>query len=350
MRTLLLTAALALGVAALPARSADLPKTTLKVVGATSTLSVWSDLEKDWYEKKIPAASKGAVSIEALPSDLAGMKGPEVLSLMQNGTIQFASQAISYMAGDDPRFEAVDLAGLTLDVESSRKAIDAYRPVLEKTMAKRFNIKLLGVAPLSAQVFWCREPIGGIGDLSGKKIRVFNPTLADLVRGAGGSTVTIPFAEAVPALQMGVADCGVTGVVSGYRAKWFEVTKVLYPFNSGWSTYFWGANLDAWNALPPATQAFLTDQFHQMEVALGDLAIKNDADAMKCATNSPECKSKDAGRMAFQPLSAKDKELRTKLLEESVLPAWAKRCGKDCADEWNATVGKALGLVARMPK
>jgi len=350
MRTLALSAALTLGIAAMSVQAAELPATSLKVVGATSTLSVWSDLEKDWYENRIPAASHGAIRIQALPSDLAGMKGPEILSLLQNGTLQFASQAISYMAGDDPRFEAVDLAGLALDVPTERKAIDAYRPVLERVMAKRFNIKLLGVAPLSAQVFWCRNNMTGIDDLRGKKIRVFNPTLADLVRGVGGSTVTIPFVEAVPALQTGVADCGVTGAVSGYRAKWYEVTKVMYPFNSGWSTYFWGANMDAWNALPPQTQKFLSAQFHQMEVQLGELAIKNDRQAMACATNSPDCKEKYAGKMRMQPLSEADKKTRMKILETSVLPAWAKRCGKDCADEWNATVGKALGLVARMPE
>jgi len=33
-----------------------------------------------------------------------------------------------------------------------------------------------------------------------------------------------------------------------------------------------------------------------------------------------------------------------KLVENAVLPGWAKRCGAECAREWNATVGKALGL------
>ncbi|NMG36687.1 transporter [Azoarcus sp. TTM-91] len=345
MRNLLLATSVALSCLASTVGAADLPKTELKVIGSTSNLSVWTDLEKDWYEKTIPAASKGAVKIEALPNDLAGLKGPEVLSLLQNGTIQFASQAISYMAGDDPRFEAVDLAALTLDVPTARKAIDAYRPVLEKALAERFNIKLLGMAPLTAQVFWCREPVHGVADLKGKKIRVFNATLADMVKGVGGSSVTIPFVEAVPALQRGVADCGVTGVVSGYRAKWYEVTKTLYPLNAGWSTIFWAANMDAWKALPPQTQAFLADQYKQMETRLGDLAIQNDGEAMNCATGT-HCKTADAGRMVFQPISEQDQAERLRLLQNDVLPAWAKRCGKACADEWNNTVGKALGLKA----
>ncbi|MGQ0535176.1 MAG: ATP phosphoribosyltransferase, partial [Methanobacteriota archaeon] len=40
----------------------------------------------------------------------------------------------------------------------------------------------------------------------------FNKTLTDFVEGIGGTTVTIPFADVVPAMQRGVADCGVTGL------------------------------------------------------------------------------------------------------------------------------------------
>jgi hypothetical protein len=32
-----------------------------------------------------------------------------------------------------------------------------------------------------------------------------------------------------------------------------------------------------------------------------------------------------------------------------VLAGWAKRCGAECAKEWNDTVGKTLGLKAPTP-
>jgi hypothetical protein len=38
--------------------------------------------------------------------------------------------------------------------------------------------------------------------------------------------------------------------------------------------------------------------------------------------------------------------MHKKLVEGAVLAGWAKRCGKECAAEWNNTVGKALGLKA----
>ena len=35
-------------------------------------------------------------------------------------------------------------------------------------------------------------------------------------------------------------------------------------------------------------------------------------------------------------------ETHKKLVEGAVLAGWAKRCGAECAKEWNDTVGKAL--------
>jgi hypothetical protein len=42
-------------------------------------------------------------------------------------------------------------------------------------------------------------------------------------------------------------------------------------------------------------------------------------------------------------------ETHRKLVEGAVLAGWAKRCGAECAKEWNDTVGKALGLKAPTP-
>jgi hypothetical protein len=39
-------------------------------------------------------------------------------------------------------------------------------------------------------------------------------------------------------------------------------------------------------------------------------------------------------------------ETHKKLVEGAVLAGWAKRCGAECAREWNETVGKVLGLKA----
>ena len=34
------------------------------------------------------------------------------------------------------------------------------------------------------------------------------------------------------------------------------------------------------------------------------------------------------------------------IMETVIVPNWAKRCGTDCAKEWNETVGKVVGMTA----
>ena len=69
----------------------DLPQTTIRFIGNTSNTYVWSEAERNFIEKTVPEASKGRVKIEGVPHDQAGLRGPEILGLLQNGTLQFAS-------------------------------------------------------------------------------------------------------------------------------------------------------------------------------------------------------------------------------------------------------------------
>ena len=114
-----------------------------------------------------------------------GIDDKTMLRLLKLGVMDFAAMDISKMAGDDPRFEACDLAGLTLDPDKARAACNAYRDVIDRQMQKNWNAKLLAFGGNPPQVFWCRDVIGGLDGLKGKKIRVFNNTMRDFLAGVG---------------------------------------------------------------------------------------------------------------------------------------------------------------------
>ncbi len=42
-----------------------------------------------------------------------------------------------------------------------------------------------------------------------------------------------------------------------------------------------------------------------------------------------------------------DLKARDQVLNDVVLPAWASRCGAECAAKWTDTIGKTYGLVAK---
>ena len=60
-------------------------------------------------------------------------------------------------------------------------------------------------------------------------------TIGDFIEGLGASAVTIAFAEVVPALQKGVADCGITGTTPAYNAKWWQVANTNIRVRFGYA-------------------------------------------------------------------------------------------------------------------
>ncbi len=342
--SLCLSAALATAAAA-----QDLPKTNVKVIGLNSPTPVSIYDELPFWRKTIPEASKGAITADITPLDQMGIDDKTMLRLLKLGVMDFGAMDISKMAGDDPRFEACDLAGLTLDPDKARAACDAYRGVIDRQMQKNWNVKFLAFGGNTPQVFWCRDVISGLDGFKGKKVRVFNNTMRDFLGGVGATAVSMAFAEVVPALSAGVVDCGVTGSLSGNTAGWNEVTKSIYPMSLGWSINVLAVNLETWKRLDPKVQAFMLEQVKAYEDKMWATIKTTTGEAENCNTGKQPCTMGKLAKSTIVAVKPEEAETHRKLVEGAVLAGWAKRCGAECAKEWNDTVGKALGLKAPTP-
>jgi TRAP-type C4-dicarboxylate transport system substrate-binding protein len=328
------------------AMAQDLPKSQFKVIGLNGPTVASIVDEVPFWRETIPKASNGAITADITPLDQMGVDDKTMLRLLRLGVMDFAGMDISKMAGDDPRFEGCDLAGITLDPDKARAACNAYREVIDRQMQKNWNAKLLAFGGNPPQVFWCRAVVGGLADLTGKKIRVFNNTMRDFLGGVGATAVSMAFAEVVPALNNGVVDCGVTGSLSGNTAGWPEVTKSLYPMSLGWSINVVAVNLNTWKRLDARTQDFLQKQITAYEDKMWATLKKATLEADNCNTGKQPCTMGKLANITIVPVKPAEAEQHKKLVEGAVLAGWAKRCGAECAREWNGTVGKTLGLQA----
>jgi TRAP-type C4-dicarboxylate transport system substrate-binding protein len=329
-----------------PASAQDLQKQQFKVIGLNSPTVASMVDEVPFWREALPKASNGAITADITPLDQMGVDDKTMLRLLRLGVMDFAGMDISKMAGDDPRFEGCDLAGLTLDIAKARQACNAYREVIDRQMQKNWNSKLLAFGSNPPQVFWCRNVVGGLEDLKGKKIRVFNNTMRDFLGGIGATAVSMAFAEVVPALNNGVVDCGVTGNLSGNTAGWPEVAKSIYPMSLGWSINVVAVNLNTWKRVDAKTQNFLLEQMKAYEDKMWATAGKATSEADNCNTGKQPCTMGKLANVTIVAVKPAEAELHKKLVEGAVLAGWAKRCGAECAREWNDTVGKALGLKA----
>ena len=267
------------------------------------------------------------------------------MRLVKNGVFDFTFGLPGYVAAENAIFEGGDLSSVTQDIDTQRKVAEAYFPTLKKSFEEIYNAKLLTLYPFPSQTLWCNGEVNGIADLKGKKIRVYATTLGDFVEGVGGTSVTVPFAEVIPALEKGVVDCGITGTMSAYKAKWHQVATHAYTLRVGWGLAFGAMNMDKWNAMSADQQAVLTREIAALTDKMWAETATKDEVAISCITGS-KCDIGKPGAMVLVEPTAEDLALRDKVANDVVLARWAERCGEECAANWNSTVGSILGLTA----
>ena len=342
MKHLITAAAIALGATGMATAENT---AVIKAVGTWGALPNYASHEGPFWNERIAEASGGSIIGEIKPQTELGLSGFEIMRLVKNGVFDFAFGLPGYVAAENAVFEGSDLSSIIQDFDTSRQVQDAYFPIMEKAFAEIYNAKLMMLYPFPSQILYCNTEIGGISDLEGKKIRVYSTTLGDFVEAVGGVSVTVPFAEVVPALEKGVVDCGITGTTSAYNAKWYQVASHAYTLRVGFGIAFGAMNMDKWNSLSADQQATLTTEIAALNEQLWADNASQDGTAVSCLT-STDCPTEPGGMTLVEP-SAADIATRDKLAADVVLARWADRCGAKCAANWNDTVGKILGLTAK---
>ena len=343
--------AMVLGLATAPA-SAEMKKKEFKVVGTWGFLDHWKEREGPFWKKVLPKASGGKLTANAKPLTELGLSGYEVMRLLKLGVYDAVHGVSGYVAQDSPAIEGADLAGVIQDLPTYRKANEAYRSIMAREFKEKYAAKLLMIYAWPSQQLWCN--LGdksitkfGLDKLKGKKIRTYSKTLGDFIEGVGGTAVTIAFSEVVPALQKGVADCGLTGTLPAYNAKWYQVVTHNIRIRLGYASSFLAMNMKLWDGLDADTKALFNTELPKLEKAMWVATATNDQKGMDCNASGP-CDGPTGGMIPIEPTAA-DKIMLKSIVENFVLKRWAKRCGtKKCVDEWNATIGKLSGMKASM--
>jgi TRAP-type C4-dicarboxylate transport system substrate-binding protein len=294
----------------------------------------------------LPKLSDLPLDINYNTMDAVSVQAADALRLLRSGTFDVMSVQIGMASRDDPFFEGVDLIGVSTNMADLRKAVDAYRDAFDKRLQQRFNAKVMTLWPFGPQVFYCNTPIKTLDDLKGLKVRSFTPSMAALIQSLGATPVTLQFSEVYPALQRGVANCGVTSPTSGNSGKWPEVTTHFLPLSVSGSVQGHFMNFDYWKKFKPEQQKNITTQFRKLEDQLWEMAVEANADAVNCNVGKEPCKENTKFRMTLVPVTAGDEKKVKDAVTKVVLPLWKNTCNKvdpKCTETWNATVGKVRG-------
>lgn len=316
----------------------------LQIIGGFSALHQFRKQEEPFWRSEINRYSGGRIEADIRPLHQLGIPGSEMLPLMKSGVVSFGSILLSLHAGDDPELSAIDLPFLSPDIPTLRKTAAAFRPRLKQILEQRYNIELLGLYILPAQVIFCKKPFSGLGDLKGRRIRTSSVGQSEAVEALGAMPVKTTFAEIVPSITRGVVDCAITGTMSGNEIGLGAATTHMHSLAITWGVSAFGANRTAWDGLPSDIRGILTREVARFEERIWEAAHAETLNGIACNIGSSACSDGVPLRLTQVPHSEADEILRQRLLREVVLPLWAERCGSSCIEIWNQTIAPQHGL------
>ncbi|WP_231378504.1 TRAP transporter substrate-binding protein [Bordetella sp. FB-8] len=321
----------------------------LQIIGGLAGVTQYTKIERPFWQSGIDKLSKGRISATIRPLDAGGLRSQEMLQLLRLGVVSFGTAIVSEVGDDAPELNAVDLPALNPDVATLRRSVDAFRGHMRQLLRDRYGIELLGVYAYPAQVLFCAKPFKGLDDLAGRKVRTSSVGQSELMAALGALPMILPFSQTTAALRDGIADCAITGTLSGYEIGLPNVTTAVHTFAISWGVSIFGANQDYWHSLPAYARAVIRRGVSQLENEIWSQAQADTQRGLACDAGTAACSGKPERPMTIVPTSPADQERRRRLLTEVVLPRWFERCGQDCVSSWNTYLRPIYAIQANAP-
>jgi TRAP-type C4-dicarboxylate transport system substrate-binding protein len=304
--------------------------------------------ERPFWTQRVPDLTGRRVRAEIAPFDHSGIRGQEMLQLMRLGVVPFGTVLLSAAAADEPELNGLDLPILNPDISALRRMVELWQPRLRALLKERYRVELLAIYTYPAQVVFCRQPFGGLSDLAGRRVRTSSVGQSELVAGLGATPVVMPFAETTRAVRSGAVECAITAALSGNAIGLHEVATHVSRLAVSWGVSVFGANADAWAALPADLRDQLRAALGRLQDEIWQAAEHETEQGLACNAGRPACTDGRPGRMSLVEEHWQDEARRLQLLREVVLPGWVQRCGTECVVSWNRHAAPALGLWAEV--
>ena len=242
-----------------------------------------------FFAEKVEELTGGSVKIDLQAAGVLGSEN-DVLDAIANGDDSIDISRISAFALTTYGCKKASL----LSIPYTWTGRDHFWAFVDSELAPEFlnepqeiGLPLRGIfyGEEGFRHFFTREPVAGIEDLKGLKLRVSNdPVMVGMVEGLGASATPVSFGELYSALQTGVVD-GAEQPIANYKSNAFpEVanTMILDGHTLGAIQVVICDN--AWNKLTDAQRAVLMlagKQTQQFNAELSEKAENEVLDQLK---------------------------------------------------------------------
>ena len=209
--------------------------------------------------KAIEHETGGRLVVQTFPdSQLGG--DTQMISQLRSGALHFLTEAGIVLGNVVPVAQLEGIAFAFKDEQTAFAAMDGtLGEIVREEIGKRGIYAFANPWDNGFREITANKPVRTASDLDGLKIRVpASPLSVDLFKTLGAAPTPLNVSELYPALQTHVVDGQENALININQSKLYEVQKTLNFSNHSWSCWWFLANQDAWNSLPPDIQQIVS--------------------------------------------------------------------------------------------
>lgn len=245
----LLSAALLIGFAAVPASAAEwkfnngLPEGR----GESRQLEI--------FAADVAELTGGSLTIDVFHGGSLNLKDNDVARWLPRGAVEMGLVWANYLGRDVPALNAVMVQGSVGSPEELIAALPEIQEIYTEVLAEMDIVPtgFMALPLLKASIFCREQPVRTLADLRTRKLRVWSNDQVETFTKLGVSAQIVGQNDLYVALQTGVVDCAVYPALFAHTISLQEVTKYasyLYPVAG--VPYVLGASQGAWDGLTDA--------------------------------------------------------------------------------------------------
>ena len=288
------------------------------IVGQTATA----------FKEKVEELSGGAITIDVQASGVLGSEN-DVLDTMLGGggTIdmsRISAFALTSYGGEKSKLLSIPFTFVSREHFWNFATSDLAPEFLLEPHENGSGVRGLFYGEEGFRHFFTKEPVTGIEDLKGMKLRVSNdPVMNGMVEGLGAYPTVVSFGELYSALQTGVVD-GAEQPIANYKSNAFdEVAPNLILDGHTLGAIQVIITDEAWDKLTPEQQDVLTQageyasSYNRQisEEAENEVLEQLKADGVNVVEVSDIKVWQDACKDVIESSSADNKELYQKIVD-----------------------------------
>lgn len=260
------------------------------------------------FAADVTEATDGRLSITVFAAGELPYRAPDVLKAVAGNQVQMGDVALGFASGDVPQLNVLSMPFLCTSYEEFEAAIGIVAPEVEQDLADRFGVDVAIHWTMPPQNLWLNREIDALDDISGLKVRTWNPEQVEMIQLLGGSPVSITSAEVIPALERQVIDGAITSALSANDWRAYETLKTGYMANFTMGHQVMMVNAEALAALPDDVREIFLEKAEEwtpkyLEMAReGDEAARQNLVANGVTLIEPDADEIARARERMQPL------------------------------------------------